>query len=107
MAQKINVVQGDNNIKLVFNIKKDNIVEPILGAIIDLQFKNTVTGFIMKRKCVITESTSAECMYVLVSEDTQEVGGYQSELTINYINGTKITSLNPITLIIQPQVVEG
>lgn len=105
MAQKITVVQGDNNVKLIFNIKKDNIVESILGATIDLQFKNSVDGSTIKRQCTITEPSSGECMYVLLSEDTSIPGSYLTELTIRYANGTKLTYLNPLLLIVQPQII--
>jgi hypothetical protein len=107
MAQKINVVQGDNDIKLIFNIKKDNNVESILGANIDLQFKNFSTGDTIKRQCTITEPSSAECMYILTSEDTSTAGVYQTELTIKYANGTKLTYLQPLLLNIQQQIVLG
>jgi hypothetical protein len=107
IAQKINVVQGDNNIKLIFNIKKDNNVESILGATIDLQFKNILTNDIIKRQCVVTEPSSGECMYTLTTEDTAIVGTYRSELAITYANGTKLTYLQPFTLNIHQQLVEG
>jgi hypothetical protein len=105
LAEKLKVVQYDNNIKLIFNITKDNNVESILGATIDIQFKNTVTGLTIKRQCTITEPTSGECIYVLTSEDTAIVGIYESELTITYANGTKLTYLRPFILIVQDQVV--
>jgi hypothetical protein len=105
MAQKITRVQGDNNVKIVFNIKKDKIVESILGATVDLQFKNVVTGQEIKRQCTITEPTSGECMYILTSTDTAEAGTYQTELTITYANGTKLTYLQPFILVVQPQIV--
>ena len=105
MSQRITVTQGDNNIKLIFNILKDTRIESILGATIDLQFINSSTGDTMKRQCTISEASSAECMYILTSVDTQEVGGYSTELTITYANGTKITSPKPIILVVLPQTV--
>jgi hypothetical protein len=104
-TQKVSVVQGDNNIKLVFNIKKDNNVETILGATIDLQFANQENGITIKRKCTITEPTSGECMYFLTSEDTSVPGAYVSELTITYANGTKLTYLNPLILVVKAQMI--
>lgn len=105
MATRISVVQNDNNIKLIFNIKKDSRIESLLGATVYLQFKERQTGTTLKRECVITDATMAECMYVLTSEDTAMSGGYVSEIQILYANGTKLTYQNPIILVVTPEIV--
>ena len=103
MSQKINLIQNDNNIKLIFNITKDGRVESIIGATILLELKNTQSGKVISNQCVITDPTTAECMYILKSSDTSEAGGYISEITITYSNGTVLRENNPIILIIAPQ----
>jgi hypothetical protein len=58
-SSKIQVVQNDNNHKLIFIIRKDGRIESLLGAIVQLQFINRANGNIMKRECVITDASAA------------------------------------------------
>ena len=103
--QKITVYQNDNNIRLIFNIKKDNIVESILGAIIKFQLINSKTGETIKKECVITDPTSGECVYVLTSNDLSKVATYKTEMQIIYSNGTKLTYPNPVIISVLPEIV--
>jgi hypothetical protein len=108
MAQnKVDLVRGDNNIKLIWNIKKDDRIESLLGATIKLQFIERNTNVVLKRECVITDASTAECMYVITQEDTSVVGSYLSEMEIEYSNGTILKYQNPIILIVRPEIVEG
>jgi hypothetical protein len=104
-SQKINVVQNDNNIKLIFTIKKDGIEESILGATIRFQMYEQSKDITLKRNCTITDPTTAECMYILTSDDLIDTGTYQTELQIIYPNGTKLTQRNPVIINVLPEVV--
>jgi hypothetical protein len=106
-VDKIQVIQNDNNHKLIFTIKKDNRIESIFGAIVQLQFVNRENGHIMKRECTITDPDVAECMYILTSEDLSETGSYATEVTVIYSNGTRLTHQNPFTLVVIPEIVVG
>jgi hypothetical protein len=105
-SQKIRVVQNDNNIKLIFTIKKDGTLESLSGAIVSLQFINKAAGYSMTRLCTITDASVAECEYSLTDEDLAQTGSFLTELTVEYLNGTKLTSQNPIILIVTPELVQ-
>jgi hypothetical protein len=105
--KKISTVEGENNIKLIFTIKKDGIIESLLGATILLQFTGKNTGNIMYRQCTITDASAAECIYILTEEDLSVVDNYMTELEIEYPNGTKLISQNPIVLTVLPEIVEN
>jgi hypothetical protein len=102
---KINTIQNSNNIKLIFTIKKDGRIEPLLGAIVKLQFIDKKNGYVIKRECTITDASAAECMYILTSSDLSVVGNYQSELEVQYSNGTRLTKQNIILLSIIPELI--
>lgn len=104
---RIDLVRGDNNIKLIWNIKKDGRIESLLGATIKLQFIERNTGAILDRECTITDASTAECMYIITQDDTNIVGSYLTEMEILYANGTKIKYQNPIILVVKPEIVQG
>jgi len=104
---RIRTVQNENNIKINFTIKKDGRIESLLGAIILLQFTGKNTGNVMYRECTITDASAAECIYVLTDEDLSMVDNYQTEIEVEYPNGTKLISQNPIVLTVLPEIVEN
>lgn len=101
----IPVTQNDNNIKVIFYIKKDNIYESLVNATISFQMTDYKSGTVLKRTATITDATIAECMYILTSEDTKVVGTYQTEIQVKYANGTRLTQRNPVIINILPEVV--
>jgi len=100
----IKCIQNDNNIRLTFYIDKDMRVESILGAIVEIQFINKTTGYVMTRNATITDAQAGECLLVLTSADTNLVGNYMVEITTTYSNGTKLTVQNPFMLSVTPQL---
>ena len=104
-SQKIKVVQNDNNIRLIFTIKKDNMIESLVGARVSLQFINRATNYTMIRDCTIVDPNAAECLYSLTREDLSIIGSYFTELTVEYLNGTILTIQNPIVLIVSEEFV--
>lgn len=104
---RINTVQNENNIKLIFTIKKDGRIESLLGAVILLQFTGKNTGNIMYRQCTITDASAAECIYILTENDLSVVDNYQTELEVEYPNGTKLKRQNPIVLTVVSEIVEN
>jgi hypothetical protein len=104
---RINTVQNENNIKLIFTIKKDGRIESLLGAVILLQFTGKNTGNIMYRQCTITDASAAECIYILTENDLSVVDNYQTELEVEYPNGTKLIKQNPIILTVVSEIVEN
>lgn len=102
---RISVYQNDNNINLVFNIKKDGKVESILGATILFQMLDNQSGNIIKHECTITDPSSAECMYTLTEEDLKVATIYQTEIQIIYSNGTKLSYPNPVIIRVLPEII--
>ena len=103
----ITCVQNDNNIKIIFNIKKDGIYESLLGATIYFQMTELKSGTVYKRIAEITDATTAECMYILTSQDLAIVGTFQTEIQVKYSNGTILTKRNPVVISVVPEVVVG
>lgn len=103
MAVKARVSQFDNGIKLIFQIKKDGMIEDIQGAEIILKFKHTSEGRTITRNCTITDASAGECEYVLTTEDLTVAGGYISEVETRFSNGSILSLDNPITLIVTPE----
>lgn len=106
MAEKIKVQQYDNGIKLVFSIKKDNMIESIQGSEILFKFKHQVNGTSYTRYCNITDAQAGECEYVLTTEDLTIQGTYITELETRYPNGTILSVDNPLILIVTPEQIE-
>ena len=103
--QRIRLTQNDNDVKFIFNIKKDGIVETILGATIEFQLEGSESGRKICRECEITDANSGECMYSFTTEDLSVPDTYMSEIQITYSNGTKLTHRNPVVVIVIPEVV--
>jgi hypothetical protein len=78
-----------------------------VGASVYLQFINRDTGNSMIRSCTITDASYAECMYILTHDDLSEAGNFLTEITVEYLNGTKLTYQNPIVLIVVPEIVNS
>lgn len=108
MAERIKIQQHDNGIKLIFTIKKDGITETLQGANILFKMKHNTDGFSYIRNCTITDINGAECEYILTSEDLKIQGAYTTELEVRYMNGTILSTDNPIILVVTPeQIREG
>jgi len=105
MASKIEVNQFDNNIKLIFTIKKDSRVESLYGAMVYFKMKEKNTETVLIRECSITDANAAECMYILTREDTAISGSYITELEIIYSNQTEISINNPVIIIVKPELI--
>lgn len=101
--QSIKVQQYDNGIKLFFYISKDGFTESIKGAVVRLKFKNNMNGLVLNRTCTITDEELAECLYILTREDLSIVGTYNTEIQVDYANGTILSIENPFTLTVKPE----
>lgn len=101
MASKVTVYQKDNGIKLYISITKDNLVESILGAEIEVKMKGANTGTeiiksthssIQQDIINITDAEMGEICITLWEKDTQVVDVYNMRITTTYSNGTKLTT---------------
>lgn len=104
-TEVIEVQQLDNGIKLFFYIKKDSLTEPIDGSVVHLKLMEKTKKRVLNRKCVITDPELAECLYVLTSEDLKIDGLYDTEIQVDYANGTILSLDNVFKLNVVPEVI--
>lgn len=104
MATKINVHQFDNGIKLLFQIKKDSLIEPLTDAKVKIKFVGKNSGKAFERQATITDINNAEAEYILTSEDLSENEIYSTHVVTEYTNGTVLTYDNPFILIVREQL---
>lgn len=106
MAEKINVHKNDNGVKLLFQITKDSLIEPLTNAKVSIKFVGKNTGNSFVRSAIITDENNAEAEYVLTSNDLSEVDVYATHVTTEYSNGTILTYDNPFLLLVKEKLVE-
>lgn len=104
-TQNIEVQQFDNGIKLFFNIKKDGLTESIMGSEVTLKLMEKSKRIVLNRKCIITDEELGECLYILTTEDLGVHGTYDTEIQINYANGTILSLDNVFKLIVIPETI--
>lgn len=102
---QIKIQQHDSGIKLFFYISKDGFTEPINGAVVHLRLMDKKNNVVMNRICDITDFEIAECLYVITSDDTKHFGQYNTEIQVNYANGTILSIENPFVLTIYPETI--
>lgn len=105
-SQEIRVQQYDNGIKLFFYITKDGLVESLSGATVKFKMKEITGKRTMNRVCEITDSTLAECVYILKTDDLTIPGRYITEIQTEYSNGTILSQDNPLILVVTPEQIE-
>lgn len=103
MAEKITLHQYDNGIKVILNITKDGLIEPLSGATVFLKFREKKSGYEFDRKAIITDENNAECEYTFTKEDLTNVGSYIVEVETHYNNGTVLSCKNPFILVVMEE----